>query len=215
MSGPTSLKNCRAKLGTVLRRGCGLAVLLSGLIATQGSALAQGEFRVGDKLAAPQSVVLPAGVTEIEWAALMPSDWNPRKALDGIDLAALSDNDPKANALLDKLRKELDRAPVVKALDGQRVRIAGFVVTLERSDKGVSEFLLVPYFGACIHTPPPPANQIVHVLPAAPVPPDKAIFPVWVTGTLKTVSAVTLEGAAGYRIADARVEEYPWRRQRR
>lgn len=145
----------------------------------------------------------------------MPPDWNPKKAFEGIDIASLSDNDPKANALLDKLRRDLDNAPVVNALDGKRVRIAGFVVTLERNDKGVTEFLLVPYFGACIHTPPPPANQIVHVLAKEGYPPEKAIFPVWVTGTLKTVAAVTPEGAAGYRIADAQVEEYPWRRQRR
>ncbi len=145
----------------------------------------------------------------------MPPDWNPRKALEGVDLAALSDNDPQANALLDKLRRELDRAPVVQSLHGKRVRIAGFVVTLERDDKGVREFLLVPYFGACIHTPPPPANQIIHVLPKTPVPAEVAIFPVYVTGTLQTVATNTAEGAANYRIADAQVEEYPWRRRRR
>lgn len=144
----------------------------------------------------------------------MPPDWQPKKLLDGVDLSMLSDNDPKANALLARLREEFERAPVVKSLDGKRVRIAGFVVPLERNDKGVTEFLLVPYFGACIHTPPPPANQIVHVLPKAPVPPEKAIFPLYVTGTLKTVPAITAEGAAGYRIAEAQFEEYPWRRRR-
>ncbi len=209
MCGPTSLKNCRADWRGAWRRGLGLAVLLPSL------AFAQAEFRVGETLAAPMARSLPAGVTEIEWEALMPADWNPKKALEGVDLAALSDNDPKANALLDKLRQDLDKAPVVKSLDGKRVRIAGFVVTLERDDKGVREFLLVPYFGACIHTPPPPANQIVHVLAKEPYPAEKAIFPVYVTGTLKTVAVVTAEGAAGYRIADAQVEEYPWRRQRR
>jgi hypothetical protein len=180
-----------------------------------GLAFGQADFRVGERLAAPTAKATGEGVPEIEWQALMPAEWNPQKALAGVDLASLSDNDPRANALLDRLRRDLDRAPVVKALDGRRVRIAGFVVTLERDDKGVSEFLLVPYFGACIHTPPPPANQIVHVLPKKPVPADVAIFPVYVTGTLKTVAAVTPEGAAGYRIADGEVEEYPWRRQRR
>lgn len=70
--------------------------------------------------------------------------------------------------LLAKLRDEADKAPVVKALDGKKVRIAGFTVTLERNDQGVTEFLLVPYYGACIHTPPP-ANQIVHVRAGVPV----------------------------------------------
>lgn len=156
----------------------------------------------------------PAGVADLEWEDLMPKGWSSRNALNGIDLATLSDNDPRANELLAKLREDTDKAPVVTALDGKKVRLAGFTVTLERNDKGIREFLLVPYFGACIHTPPPPANQIVHVLPGTPVPPEQAIFPVWVTGTLRTVAAVTAEGATGYRIDDAQVEPYPWKRRR-
>lgn len=190
------------------------AFLLACVIAPVALAQNPAEFRVGEKVTSPVAKPAPAGVTDLEWDELMPKGWSARQALDGVDLASLSDNDPRANALLDKLRQDLDKAPIVKSLDGKRVRIAGFVVTLERNDKGVREFLLVPYFGACIHTPPPPANQIVHVLAGSPVPPEKAIFPVWVTGTLKTVAAVTPEGAAGYRIADAQVEEYPWRRRR-
>ena len=190
------------------------AFLLAALIAPVAPAQTPTEFRVGEKLAHAPAKPSPAGAADLEWEDLMPKAWNGRRVLDGVDLASLSDNDPRANQLLDKLRQDLDRAPVVPALDGKRVRIAGFVVTLERNDKGVREFLLVPYFGACIHTPPPPANQIVHVLPTVPVPADKAIFPVWVTGTLRTVAAVTAEGATGYRIADAQIEEYPWRRRR-
>lgn len=203
------MKSCRAEWGGRLRRGLGLGALL-----LSGAVHGQGEFRVGETLAPAPARAAAGSVVELEWAALLPPDWNPRKAFEGVDLATLSDGDPRARALLAQLRQDLDRAPVVKALDGRRVRIAGFVVTLERSDKGVSEFLLVPYFGACIHTPPPPANQIVHVLPKAAVPAEQAIFPVWVTGTLRTVAALTSEGAAGYRIADAQVEEYPWRKRR-
>ncbi len=190
------------------------ALLLACALSPATLAQDQAEFRVGEKVASTAVKPPPTGVVDLEWEELMPKGWSARQALDGVDLAALSDNDPRANALLDKLRQDMDKAPIVKSLDGKRVRIAGFVVTLERNDKGVREFLLVPYFGACIHTPPPPANQIVHVLAGTPVPPEKAIFPVWVTGTLKTVAAVTPEGAAGYRIADAQVEEYPWRRRR-
>ncbi|MDP1651718.1 MAG: DUF3299 domain-containing protein [Rhodocyclaceae bacterium] len=203
------MKNCRVKLGGSLRRGLGLAVFLLAL-----GAFAQDSPRVGERVTAPAQKPPPAGVADLEWEDLMPKGWNARDALKGVDLASLSDNDPRANELLAKLREETDRAPVVKSLDGKKVRIAGFTVTLERNDKGIREFLLVPYFGACIHTPPPPANQIVHVLPATPVPPDQAIFPVWVTGTLRTVSGITAEGATGYRIADAQVEPYPWKRRR-
>ncbi len=190
-----------------MRRGLGLAVFLS------AAAFAQGGFRIGETLA-PAAAPAAAGAEPIEWQALMPAGWEPKKALEGIDLASLSDNDPKANALLDKLRQDLDRAPVVKALDGRRVRIAGFVVVLERDERGVAEFLLVPYYGACIHTPPPPANQVILVRPKQRYPAEQAIFPVWVTGTLRTVPAATAEGGAGYRIADALVEPYPWRQRR-
>jgi len=210
------LKNCRAesfpKRGW--RRGPKYWCLAVFLLAV-GSACAQdAPPRVGERVASAAPKPPPAGVADLEWEDLMPKGWNARDALKDIDLASLSDNDPRANELLAKLRTETDRAPVVKALDGKRVRIAGFTVTLERNDQGIRELLLVPYFGACIHTPPPPANQIVHVLPASPVPPDQAIFPVWVTGTLRTVAAVTAEGATGYRIDNAQVEPYPWRRRR-
>lgn len=209
MSGPTSLKNCRVNFGTTIRRGCGLAVLL-----LAGLAFAQSEYRVGEKIASATQQPAPAGVADLEWEDLMPKGWNARDALKGVDLASLSDNDPRANELLERLRADADKAPVVKSLNGKKVRLAGFTVTLERNDKGIREFLLVPYFGACIHTPPPPANQIVHVLPTTAVSPDQAIFPVWVTGTLRTVAGVTAEGATGYRIDNAQVEPYPWKRRR-
>lgn len=53
--------------------------------------------------------------------------------------------------------------PALKALDGKRVKIAAFIVPLEDDMQESDEFLLVPYFGACVHTPPPPANQMVYV----------------------------------------------------
>jgi len=51
-----------------------------------------------------------------------------------------------------------------KALNNKDIRIPGYLLPLEYADnKVITEFLLVPFFGACIHTPPPPPNQIVHV----------------------------------------------------
>ncbi|UCH74828.1 MAG: DUF3299 domain-containing protein, partial [Rhodospirillales bacterium] len=49
------------------------------------------------------------------------------------------------------------------SLSGQSIRMGGYLLPLEFTGKATTEFLLVPYVGACIHTPPPPANQIVHV----------------------------------------------------
>ncbi len=53
--------------------------------------------------------------------------------------------------------------PPLLALDGKVVRIAAFIVPLEDNMQESDEFLLVPYFGACVHTPPPPPNQMVYV----------------------------------------------------
>ncbi len=61
-------------------------------------------------------------------------------------------------------RQQAPDAPVVKELDGQQVKLPGYIVPLEVSEEGrTTEFLLVPYYGACIHVPPPPSNQIVHI----------------------------------------------------
>ena len=76
-------------------------------------------------------------------------------------------------------------SPALLALDGKRVKIAAFIVPLEDYMEEADEFLLVPYFGACIHTPPPPPNQMVYVR----MPAGKALKigwwdPVWFVGIL-------------------------------
>ncbi len=72
-------------------------------------------------------------------------------------------------------------------LDGKNIRMPGYLLPLEFKDKKVTEFLLVPWVGACIHTPPPPANQIVHVkLEKGFDLGDEMFTPVWVNGVMKT-----------------------------
>ena len=73
----------------------------------------------------------------------------------------------------------------VPELDGVRARLPGFVVPLDTVDGKVASLLLVPYFGACIHQPPPPPNQIVHVRFAEPVALESMYAPVWITGVMK------------------------------
>jgi hypothetical protein len=178
---------------------------------------ASSKYRVGDTL--PQSKTAPDAkktYQEVGWQALLPEDWNPRKAFEGIDLASLTDRDPRAMDALGKLKQAWDAAPVEHGWNGQRVRIPGFVVPLERSRNEVSEFLLVPYFGACIHVPPPPANQIIHVVPAKPVKNIETMDAVWVMGMMETKrSAADKErdkrmgmGVAGYRMKAEAVEPY-------
>jgi hypothetical protein len=102
------------------------------------------------------------------------------------------------------------------SVDGQVVRLPGYVLPLEFSGKQVTEFLLVPWVGACIHTPPPPPNQIVHVVADKPFDVSGMYDAVWVTGRMAAragkKSLQLVDGSAdidiGYAIAAARVEPY-------
>jgi uncharacterized protein len=184
------------------------------LVLSAGQVVAQSADKAAPAIGAPvpppvkSAKPLPAGVRDLKWEEMMPPSWNPRQAIDRLNLQGMSDNDPRANEVLEKLRAEWDRAPVVKALAGQKVRLPGYIVSLEGDASGVREFLLVPYFGACIHVPPPPSNQIVHVFPANKVPEGILLFPVWVTGVISIEQIDTALGSASYQMRNARVEEY-------
>jgi uncharacterized protein len=88
------------------------------------------------------------------------------------------------------------------------VKIPGYIVPLEDGKTGMKEFLLVPYFGACIHTPPPPSNQIIHVKPQPAPKGFRSMDTVWVSGKLKTLRSDTTMGASSYRMEATLVEPY-------
>lgn len=170
----------------------------------------QGGFEVGDRLEPGSGEV--AGFSEITWDDLIPPDWIPEDLFQGlfddVDVDALEDYDPRAMEVMDRIRALWDAAPVVADMDGRRVRIPGFVVPLEGDGKEIHEFLLVPYFGACIHVPPPPANQLIHVMPDEAVPAMWNMMPVWVSGVLSVIRQDTDMGIAGYQMQGMRVEAY-------
>lgn len=95
-------------------------------------------------------------------------------------------------------------------LDGAYIKMPGFIIPFDVSAKGVVNFMLVPYVGACIHTPPPPANQLVMVNATKPWPGDKLWDPVWVTGTMRTQLQSTSLGQTGYSIVTDEMEVYGW-----
>jgi len=97
------------------------------------------------------------------------------------------------------------------SLDGVRVQLPGFVVPLERSADGLlSEFFLVPYFGACIHVPPPPPNQIVYVRMRTGAGLKSIEDAMWVTGTLHTRSKKSPLGSAAYTLDGDSLEPYQY-----
>lgn len=151
----------------------------------------------------------PEVLAELEWDDLIPADWQPDKLLAEYDADNLDDDDPRAQELMDKLKALWAEAPVVEGLDGHRVKLPGFVVPLTTDATEIPEFLLVPYFGACIHVPPPPANQTVHVVTVDGAPFRGELFDtVWVEGRMRVEPFSDELGDAGYRIEEAAVSLY-------
>ncbi|MGF1543978.1 MAG: DUF3299 domain-containing protein [Parvularculaceae bacterium] len=98
---------------------------------------------------------------------------------------------------------------VVEDLDGRKVRIPGFVLPFEYSASGeITEFLLVPYFGACIHTPPPPPNQVVYVTAEKPAPLGEQWGAIWAIGVLRAKSKLNDLGDAAYTLEFESWEQY-------
>jgi hypothetical protein len=97
----------------------------------------------------------------------------------------------------------------LKKLNGQSVRVPGFMVPLEDWEQQVTEFILVPYFGACIHVPPPPPNQMAHVLMTKNQKVEVNLWdPVWVVGTLKIENVESPYGVVGFQMTAEKIAPY-------
>ena len=143
-----------------------------------------------------------------DWEELVPKDWDPIKKFRDANFSAMQDSDPRAMELLREMRETWDNAPTNNALDKQAIRIPGYVVPIDETKSGMREFLLVPYFGACIHTPPPPANQIIDIKLREPSKDVRMMEPVWVSGRITTLRSTTAMGASGYSMEAVLVEPY-------
>jgi uncharacterized protein len=160
-------------------------------------------YALGDKL--KPSANKSEQYRPIRWEDLAPPDWDPMAPLRELNLGLLKDSDPKAMEAMDKLMQLRNNAPLVPAMQGQLVR---FMVPVTKVKQDVTEFLLVPYFGACIHTPPPPSNMVLFVTPDKPYKGGVAMDTVTIAGSLKIDRTDSPWGSAGYRINGAVVEKY-------
>jgi hypothetical protein len=95
-------------------------------------------------------------------------------------------------------------------LNGAAVKLPGYIIPFDVNSQGVTSFMLVPYVGACIHTPPPPPNQLVFVTTRTPWPSDSLWDPVWVSGRLSAKSMQTQIADVGYQMTAKRIEVYEW-----
>jgi hypothetical protein len=95
-------------------------------------------------------------------------------------------------------------------LDGAYIKMPGYIIPIDQSTDGVTSFVLVPYVGACLHTPPPPANQLVFVTTNKPWPSDNLWDAIWVTGQMQHELQSTEVAETGYLLKAEEMETYVW-----
>ena len=138
------------------------------------------------------------------------SPHDPRPPVD--PLPAVSPNEPTEVGwrLLAKLNYRTgEKSEELAALEGKLVKIPGFTVPLEDFASSATEFLLVPYVGACIHTPPPPPNQLVYIqMDEGKRAKMDGWNPVWVEGVLSIEMTESVYGYVGFTISGQRVYPY-------
>ncbi|WP_083601642.1 DUF3299 domain-containing protein [Vibrio quintilis] len=137
-------------------------------------------------------------IMSLDWEDLIPEQERMRVPVED-DTPVDHDSDTPPQAKLGSVRHELNN---------QLVKIPGFVIPLEGDDKTVTEFLLVPFLGACIHVPPPPPNQIVYVKFKHGAPIKKLWDIVNVVGYLKTETMNLDLGEAGYVLYGSQLEDF-------
>ena len=97
----------------------------------------------------------------------------------------------------------------LRELVGKPVKIPGFTVPLEDFASSATEFLLVPYVGACVHTPPPPPNQLVYVeMDEGRRAKMDGWTPVWLEGILHIEDVTSIYGSSSYRVVGTSVTPF-------
>lgn len=144
-------------------------------------------------------LAVAAELRELEWLDLMPEEefnaWLEDTAQ--IDHSSLFMSEP------------FQSFRTMPELDGIQARIPGFVVPIETDGRGnLKEFFLVPFFGACIHVPPPPANQIIYGRLAEPIPMVNIWDAFWMEGTLNIEEISNDTAASAYTMDVTRLELY-------
>jgi len=101
----------------------------------------------------------------------------------------------------DRYQQALSSTRIVSEMDGKAIRIPGFIVPMQFDDEqNITQFFLVPFFGACIHVPPPPPNQIIFVNYPKGLKVDELYDPIWVSGILETSLVQSELATAAYSI---------------
>ena len=145
---------------------------------------------------------LPNHVLQIDWDQLLPPGSDAKASEAPMPIHSyLGESAPAAT--------QSGSAAVNPELDGMTLKIPGFIVPLDETPEGlVSEFFLVPYYGACIHVPPPPPNQIVYVKPTKPIVVKDTFAAFWITGVMHVDVRKNHLAASAYTMKVDKVELY-------
>ncbi len=159
-------------------------------------------------------------VLTLEWTDLLPEeDRKKMEALpdisheggEGAGSAINKNFDMSGDPSLKAWQDVMSSARVRTDLNGKKVRLPGFVVPIEYDgEQNITAFFLVPYFGACIHVPPPPPNQIVFVSGAKNLKADLIYNPFWIEGTLTTDSMSHDLANSAYSLKVDKISEYTY-----
>lgn len=171
-------------------------------------------------LALAQPLAADNKYESIDWVDLMPDDdlealMNPPEYLSEIEDGSFEDQISSQllgaleNSADDRYQQALTSAKVKPEYDQRRIRLPGFMVPVEMNEQQlVTEFFLVPFFGACIHYPPPPPNQIIYVTSKEGVAQQNLYDPYWVEGTLTTTITENEVAVSAYSMAADNIELY-------
>lgn len=152
------------------------------------------------------------GVREIGWEELMPEGEEERLAqLYQQQMSMLYSGGPVAEGSAGDQMIQIGTFNTVKDLNETKVRIPGYTVPFEYgANAEIKEFLLVPYYGACLHAPPPPPNQTVFAMTDEPIKLKDLAQAVWIEGTLFTQTQESELADAAYTIRVDKVETYEY-----
>lgn len=210
-----------ALLGALVLTGCQSGTDVPTTTQERESASA-GDAHAQVQARAETSPALEAPISD--WEALLPEDarqlrpppvigrssFGPPRVPGGLIDDSGSGTPP--NVVIDHsspLRaQQFGSSSVVEEMEGRKVALDGFVVPLESDDDGrVKELLFVSFYGACIHVPPPPPNQIIHVVLATPIDVPELWEPFHLSGTLHIAKFDADVASASYEVQAAELVE--------
>lgn len=180
--------------------------------AERAAARAEAARKRAEDQARKDAELAARGIRRIGWEELMPEGEEERLAqMYQAQMAMLYSGGGIAEGSAADVAVQIGTFNTVKELNGQKIRIPGYTVPFEYgADVQIKEFLLVPYFGACIHAPPPPPNQTVFVMSDKPIKMQDLAQAVWIEGTIHTQTQESELADAAYTITLTGIEEYTY-----